>query len=126
MRHLVIAVAVLAAACTPPRRLDAPLPAVDTSRLSHPHHAQIACEACHRGGARPGSDDHRPCVDGACHRSDFLGAPTRLCEVCHAKVTAVPLDAPLKPYPVEDVWQAEPSRFSDLGHLVAAAVGHRG
>jgi hypothetical protein len=125
MRHLVIVVAVLAAACTPPRRLDAPLPAADPTRLSHPRHAQVGCEACHRGNRRPGSDDHKPCDDGKCHRADFLGAPTRLCNVCHTEVTAQPPRAPLRPYPIDDAWQAEPTRFSHRSHLDAAAMESR-
>jgi len=124
-RHLVIAVVALAAACTPQRNSDAPLPAVDATRISHARHAQIPCGECHRGAARPGADDHRPCDDGACHRADFTGEPTRLCQVCHAAITAQPLAAPLKPYPVEDPWQAEPSRFSHRRHLDAEAMEGR-
>ena len=120
-----IAVVALVAACTPPRQVEAPPPARDATRISHPRHAQVACEACHRGAARPGSDDHRPCDGGACHRADFHGAPTRLCEVCHTQITARPLVAPLKPYPVEDAWQAEPPRFSHQRHLDGAAMEGR-
>src|ERR1700759_1485222 len=122
--HLVIAVVALAAACTPQRKVDEPLPAADETRIPHPRHAQVPCESCHRG-ARPGSDDHKPCDDGACHRKDFTGEPTRLCEVCHSRVTAKPLAAPLKPSPVEDAWQAEPSRFSHRRHLGSAAMEDR-
>jgi len=124
-KHLVIAMVALAAACTPQRGVDAPLPAVDGSRLSHDRHAQLPCGDCHRGGARPGADDHRPCDDGACHRKDFTGEPTRLCEVCHQAITAKPLVAPLKPYPVEDAWQAEPPAFSHQRHLDARAMEDR-
>src|SRR5512140_599960 len=123
--HLVIAVVALAAACTPQRKIDAPLPAVDDTRISHDRHAQIACGECHRGAARPGTDDHQPCDDGACHRKDFTGEPTRLCEVCHKEITTKPLTAPLKPYPVEDAWQAEPSKFSHKRHLDAQAMEDR-
>lgn len=123
--HLVIAMIALAAACTPQRKIDAPLPAVDDARISHPRHAQLACGDCHRGTTRPGADDHRPCDDGACHRKDFVGEPTRLCEVCHRAITARPLAAPLKPYPVEDAWKAEPSRFSHKRHLDAPAMEGR-
>lgn len=123
--HLVIAVVALAAACTPQRKIDAPLPAVDDTRISHDRHAQLPCGACHRGAARPGTDDHRPCDDGACHRKDFTGEPTRLCEVCHRAITTKPLTAPLKPYPVEDAWQAEPSKFSHKRHLDAQAMEDR-
>jgi len=121
-RHLVIAVVALAAACTPQRNADAPLPAADPTRISHARHAQIACVECHRGAARPGSDDHRPCDDARCHRAAFTGPPGPLCEVCHSRVTVTPVTAPLKPYPVEDAWQAEPSRFSHERHLDAAAM----
>jgi hypothetical protein len=124
-RHLVIALVALAAACTPQRKIDAPLPAADAARISHARHAQVPCDGCHRGAARPGTDDHRPCDDGACHRKDFLGEPGRLCEVCHLAITARPLAAPLKPYPIEDAWQAEPSRFSHQRHLDARAVEDR-
>jgi hypothetical protein len=125
--HLTIAAVVVAvaAACTPPRKVDAPLPAVDESRISHPRHAQVACAECHRGAARPGADDHRPCDDGRCHRDAFTGAPSRLCQVCHAAITEQPLAAPLKPYPVRDAWQAEPSRFSHRRHLDAAVMEDR-
>lgn len=124
-RHLVIAVVALAAACTSQRKADAPLPAVDDSRISHPRHAQIPCESCHRGATRPGVDDHRPCDDGACHRKDFTGEPTRLCEVCHRAITENPLSAPLRPYPIEDAWQSEPSKFSHRRHLDAAMMEGR-
>jgi len=124
-RHLVIFVVALAAACTPPRKADAPLPATDATRISHDRHAQIACIACHRAGTRPGSDDHRPCDDAKCHRAAFTGAPGRLCEVCHREVTVQPVAASLKPYPIEDAWQAEPSRFSHRRHLDAQAMERR-
>jgi hypothetical protein len=124
--QLAILVAVaLAAGCAPQRKIDARLPALDDTRLSHRQHAAVACSECHRGAARPGTDEHRPCDDGACHRKAFTAAPTRLCEVCHTKVTAAPLSAPLKPYPVQDAWQAEPSRFSHRRHLDARAMEDR-
>jgi len=123
--HLVIAVVALVAACTPQRTASAPLPAQDATRISHALHAQTPCAGCHRAATRPGTDDHRPCDDGACHRKDFIGEPTRLCEVCHAAITAAPLAAPLKPYPVEDAWQAEPSRFSHKRHLDAGTMEDR-
>lgn len=119
---------VLVAACTPPRAIDVPLPPADPTRLSHAQHAQLPCEGCHRGilgaraGARPGADDHRPCDDGACHQAAFLAPPGPLCQVCHVAVTAQPVAAPLKPYPLEDPWQAEPSRFSHQRHLDAARM----
>lgn len=126
MKHLVIAVLALLAACTPPRGSDAPLPPVDPTRLSHDHHVQIPCSGCHRtDGARPGKDDHRPCDDGACHRKEFLGAPGLFCRVCHTDVQTAPLRAPLKRYPVEDPWRAEPSRFSHRKHLDANRMENR-
>jgi hypothetical protein len=114
--HLAIGVLALAA-CTSQRKVDVPLPAVDDSRISHPAHAQIACSECHRGAERPGSDDHRPCDNAECHRSEFTAKPGRLCEVCHARITELPVAAPLRPYPVQDPWQAEPTRFSHRRHL---------
>jgi hypothetical protein len=124
-RFLVIAWVALAAACSQPRRLDAPVPVSDAARLPHARHAQLACADCHRASARPGADDHRPCDGGACHQRDFTGAPTPLCEVCHLEITASPLTAPLKPYPVQDAWQAEPSRFSHQRHLNNQAMEER-
>jgi len=123
--HLLIAMVALVAACTPQRTASAPLPALDEARISHARHAQTPCGECHRGATRPGTEDHRPCDNEACHRKDFVGEPTRLCEVCHAQITARPLAAPLKPYPVEDAWQAEPSRFSHRGHLDAGTMEDR-
>jgi len=126
-KHLVIAIAIgaLVAACTAQRTTSAPLPAYDDARISHAQHARIPCASCHRGTARPGTQDHQPCDDAACHRKDFLGEPTRLCEVCHTPITARPLSAPLKPYPVEDAWQAEPSKFSHQRHLAAGKMEDR-
>lgn len=122
---IAVAVIALAAACTPARRIDAPAPPVDRSRLSHPQHAQVSCGDCHRGTARPGSDDHRPCDDARCHRADFTGQPTPLCEVCHTKIAVSPLTAPLRPYPIQDAWQAEPTRFSHKRHLDAGVMEDR-
>jgi hypothetical protein len=109
--------AIVLVACTPTRVPDAPLPAQDPTRLSHSQHAQVACTDCHQMGTRPGSQDHAPC--DRCHRDAFLGAPGELCKVCHTKVTTAPLTAPLRPYPAEDIWEAEPSRFSHRSHMDA-------
>ncbi len=125
IKHLGIAVVALVLACTPQRKADAPPPAQDATRISHDRHAQIACVECHRGAARPGSDDHRPCDDDQCHRAAFTAEPGRLCEVCHTVIAVQPVRAPLKPYPVEDAWQAEPSRFSHKRHLDAQAMERR-
>lgn len=125
IRQLVIAIVVLAAACTPQRRGDAPPPAQDPTRLPHERHTQLACVECHRSAARPGSEDHRPCDDERCHRAAFTAAPGKLCEVCHTQVTVGPVAAPMKRYPIEDAWQAEPSRFSHRRHLDARAMEDR-
>src|SRR5437870_421504 len=93
------------AACSQSRVIDAPLPPLDPTRLSHEHHTQVPCGGCHRTDRRPGSDDHKPCDDGACHKKEFLASPGPFCQVCHTKVTPAPLAAPLKPYPIEDAWQ---------------------
>lgn len=123
--QFLIVVVALVAACTPPRAIDVPLPPSDPTRLPHARHAQIPCAGCHRTAARPGADDHRPCDDGACHREAFLAPPGTFCEVCHTQITAQPLAAPLKPYPIEDPWQALPSRFSHKRHLDAALIEAR-
>lgn len=123
--RLLIAVVALVAACTPPRTLDVPLPPQDPTRLSHEQHAQIPCGGCHRSAARPGTEDHKPCDDGACHRTEFLKAPGALCQVCHTKVTPQPLAAPLKAYPSDDPWQTQPSRFSHKRHLDAGLMESR-
>ncbi|MDB4958042.1 MAG: hypothetical protein JWO36_5611 [Myxococcales bacterium] len=68
-------------------------------------------------GTRPGSDDHKPCDLGNCHQKAFLAAPSSLCKVCHVEIKTAPLAAPLRPYPIEDPWQAEPPRFSHQLHL---------
>jgi hypothetical protein len=105
----------LAIGCSSARTVETPAPPLDKTRLSHSQHAQIACEKCHTMGQRPGANDHAPCDQ--CHKQAFLSAPGPLCEVCHTQVTATPLAAPLKPYPVEDVWRAEPVRFSHAVHM---------
>lgn len=106
---------VLVVGCSSARTTSVPAPPIDKTRLSHSQHGQIACETCHRMGERPGSDDHKPC-DG-CHKQAFLSEPGELCKVCHTEVTASPLAAPLKPYPLEDVWRAEPVGFSHRVHM---------
>ncbi|MGE5186627.1 MAG: hypothetical protein ACM31C_31440 [Acidobacteriota bacterium] len=117
-RVLVLAVVALAA-CAPPRVADTPAPPIDTTRMSHAQHAGIACTACHQMGQRPGHD-HKPC--DTCHRGAFLAPPGPLCDACHLRITVDPLAAPLKPYPSEDVWQAEPPRFSHAKHLDAGRM----
>lgn len=108
--------------CTPPRTADAPAPPIDTTRLSHDRHGNIACVACHQIGVRPGHD-HKPC--DTCHRPAFLAPPGELCKVCHLAITTRPLDAPLRPYPIDDAWQAEPPRFSHKSHLDAGRMEQR-
>jgi hypothetical protein len=112
-------------ACGSSRRAEVPMPPMDPTRLSHEQHAQIPCVGCHRSGERPGADQHRPCDDGACHRSAFLKPPSTLCRVCHTNVTVQPLTAPLRPYPIEDPWQAMPSKFSHKRHLDAGKLEAR-
>jgi hypothetical protein len=119
LTRVYIAIAFALCACSSQRVAEAPAPPVDPTRLSHEVHAKIACESCH-DGERPGANDHKPC-DG-CHRQAFLAQPGPLCQVCHTTITTNPLTAPLKPYPVEDVWQAEPTQFSHARHLDAGAV----
>ena len=110
---------VLATACSSQRVIEAPLPERDPTRLSHDQHAKIACGDCHTMGKRPGSDDHKPY--DKCHAQAFLQQPGELCKVCHSSITppreGEPLSAPLRPYPIEDIWQAEPSKFSHKEHL---------
>ena len=112
----VVAVVVALVACTPPRIAETPLPLADQTRMSHARHAQLACTECHRGDARPGSQDHEPCDRGDCHAKEFLTAPGALCRACHTRVTAG-ADAPLRPYPDDDSYRAEPATFSHRTHL---------
>jgi hypothetical protein len=111
---LLIAVALMIG-CSSARTVETPVPPIDRTRLSHAQHAPITCDKCHRMGERPGAHDHAPCDE--CHKQAFLSPPGELCKVCHTQVVANPLSAPLKPYPVEDVWRAEPARFSHRVHL---------
>ena len=109
------------ASCAPPHMAEAPEPPADPTRLSHDHHAQIACVRCHVNDSRPGHD-HQPCDDGKCHKAAFLAPPGAVCVVCHTAVTTSPLDAPLRPYPTDDAWQAEPSKFSHKLHTDGKAI----
>ena len=116
-----IVVAIVAAiGCSSARTVETPAPPVDKTRLSHSQHAAIKCESCHRMGERPGANDHAPCDE--CHKQAFLSPPGELCKTCHTKVTTQPLAAPLRPYPVEDIWQAEPPRFSHAVHMDLARM----
>jgi hypothetical protein len=110
---------VVFAACTPPRVADAPAPPIDKTRMSHAQHASIDCTSCHTTGERPGHD-HKPC--DRCHQAAFMAAPGPLCENCHTRVTPSPLDAPLRHYPPDDIWQAEPPRFSHTMHVDGARM----
>ncbi|HEY4243125.1 MAG TPA: cytochrome c3 family protein [Kofleriaceae bacterium] len=122
---LFIAVWALCAGCGESRAVETPLPPIETSRLSHAQHAAIACTDCHRGTARPGADDHQPCDRAECHGKAFTQPPGKLCEVCHTAVQAPPLSAPLRPFPVDGLWQAEPPQFSHVQHLDAGAMESR-
>jgi hypothetical protein len=113
-------VATCLVACSTPRAAEVPLPPIDKTRLPHERHAQMQCIACHTMGQRPGANDHAPCDD--CHKAAFVAAPGELCNVCHTKVTANPLTAPLRPYPVADIWEAEPTKFSHRIHLDAGRM----
>jgi hypothetical protein len=117
-----LALLVVVLGCTPPRAADAPLPPIDKTRLSHAQHAGIACTDCHQMGMRPGHD-HKPC--DTCHRGAFLAKPGALCDACHTAITVEPLAAPLRPYPSDDIWQAQPPRFSHAAHLDAGRIEAR-
>lgn len=119
IRQLWIVMAMLVAACTPPRVADVPIAPADPARINHAQHAQISCGNCHRSNKRPGADDHKPCDDGACHKKEFLQPPGLFCRICHTKVTTSPLDAPLKDYPTVDPWQLLPPVFSHRRHMDA-------
>jgi hypothetical protein len=119
-----VAIVLAVGACTPQRTAELPAPPMDKARLSHDQHAQLACAECHGSGTtRPGSRDHAPC-DG-CHRAAFLGAPGPMCDVCHEPIKTAPLVAQLKPFPSEDTWRTEPSRFSHRSHLDAGRIEAR-
>ena len=122
MGKLATIVVVVLCSCAPPRVAEAPAPPIDKTRLSHEQHARIACGSCHTMGQRPGHD-HAPCDQ--CHKDAFVAQPGPMCEVCHIDVATQPLSGRLKPYPVEDVWQTEPPRFSHKAHLDSAAMEAR-
>lgn len=121
--YIASAAIIVVAACTPPRVKDAPEPRHDPTRLSHPQHASVDCKDCHRGDKRPGTQDHAPC--DRCHAAAFQGPPGPVCAVCHSSVEPAPLSAPLKPYPVDDAWQAEPPHFSHALHLDSGRMEKR-
>jgi hypothetical protein len=116
MKSFVLAMVALVA-CTPPRANELTMPPIDPTRMSHDQHAQIPCTSCHRANKRPGADDHKPCDDPACHRKEFLAKPALFCQVCHEPIKTLPLEAKLKPYPIENAWQSEPPKFSHKKHL---------
>ena len=99
------------------RTIETPAPPIDKTRLSHAQHAQIEVRArVTRMGKRPGADDHAPCDD-----VPQAGVPRRRPASSARSATRrsrrSPLAAPLRPYPIEDVWQAEPPRFSHKLHM---------
>lgn len=122
IRQLWIVMAMLAAACTPSRRADVPVPPADPSRLDHAQHAQVSCTSCHRSNKRPGADDHKPCDDGACHKKEFVATPGKFCRICHKDVTTQPLVAELKDFPTKDPWQSLPPVFSHRRHMDAGRM----
>ena len=124
MGRVILLIAVMLAACSSQVAPEVPLAKHDPTRISHVQHAQVGCVECHTMGARPGSDDHKPC--DRCHAQAFLVQPGELCKVCHVDVTppraGEPLAAPLRAYPSEDIWQAEPSQFSHRTHMDAGKL----
>lgn len=124
---LIATLTLCALACSSRGRVEEPLVARDPTRISHEQHAQIPCGKCHTGdNVRPGSDDHKPCDDSGCHRTEFVQPPGVFCQVCHQTVTTLPLEAPLKPYPRDDdAWRSVPSRFSHKRHLDADLMESR-
>ena len=124
IRQLILVAFVVLAACTPPRRSDAPAPAVDPSRLDHNQHRQVSCTSCHRA-KRPGADDHKPCDDSGCHKKDFAAEPGPVCKVCHLDITTKPLVATLKDNPIKDAWQSLPPVFSHAKHMDSALMENR-
>ena len=116
LRKIFLFAIALAIGCSSARTIEEPAPPTDPTRLSHSQHASIVkCESCHRSGQRPGTDNHAPCDE--CHKEAFLSQPGELCKTCHLTITPQPLLAPLRPYPLDDIWQAEPSRFSHALHM---------
>jgi hypothetical protein len=112
---IVVLILAFAVGCNQSRAIETPAPPIDKTRLSHSQHGQVKCISCHRGDQRPGAQDHAPCDE--CHKEAFLAKPGELCKTCHTKVTDTPVTAELRPYPVEDVWQSEPPRFSHKLHM---------
>ncbi len=116
LRSIFVFAIAVAIGCSSARTIEEPVPPTDATRLSHSQHASlVTCEKCHTTGQRPGANNHEPCVE--CHKQAFLSAPGELCKTCHLDITAQPLIAKLRPYPVDDIWQAEPSRFSHTVHM---------
>jgi hypothetical protein len=109
-----VVVLLAVAACAQTRVVATPEPAHDASRLDHGQHAAVACADCHRGNNRPGTADHAPC--DRCHAAAFAAPPGPICAVCHSTVSGSPMSAPLRAFPVEDAWQAEPPKFSHALH----------
>jgi hypothetical protein len=114
------------AACRAATRVAEPPPPLDATRFPHAAHGTLACAECHEPRAavrgaivQPGHDDHAPCDRGACHQAEFVRAPGGFCLICHVAVDPVgPVGAsPLRAYPPDDAWRAQPARFSHRAHL---------
>lgn len=128
-RRLALALALVLAGC---RQGSPEPPQVDEKeegRFPHASHQQLGCLECHRQAdviagrpARPGLDDHAPCDQERCHRADFLGKPTRLCEICHAAVDPLGDGTRPAPYPPRHGRRSLASRFSHEMHLDFAAM----
>jgi hypothetical protein len=101
----------------------------EEGRFPHATHAEIDCVECHPASdvaagrpARPGTKDHAPCDRDKCHRADFLGRPTALCEICHSAVDPLGDGTRPAPYPPETGRRALAANFDHQRHLDFAAM----
>ena len=126
-----VALVTIASACRPQRpRAAATAVESDAGRFPHHKHQDNACTDCHSLSAVlagrpavPGTNDHYPCDNEACHRRDFLASPGPLCQICHTAVNPrVAGSAIAAPYPPERGRRALAARFSHADHLEFAKL----
>lgn len=126
---VVVALAAAVAACRQSSPSVPSEPETVEGRFPHASHSEIRCTECHAledviaaEPARPGTDDHAPCDRGRCHRSDFLGPPTPLCQICHRQVDPIGGGTTGAPYPPEHGPRALAAEFSHRTHLDFGAM----
>jgi hypothetical protein len=94
-------------------------PAVSDQKFRHAKHEaaglQLTCSGCHPSSpdgrlSFPGSNDHKPCANAACHADEFRKKDSKLCLGCHEH------SDPYRPNPPKLSFEAVSEFVSGFSH----------